>query len=73
MDPSHAAVPCPCSFPLVQNLHTRAHTQNTRALLMASWAPQLSLCNNIKRGFRMFVVTKQRRLEANQVRDAHIQ
>ena len=73
VDPSHAAVLCPCSSPLVQNLHTRAHTQNTHTLLTASWAPQLSLCNNIKHGFRMFVVTKQRRLEANQVHDAHIQ
>ena len=27
--PFHVAVPCPCSSPLVQNLHTRTHTECT--------------------------------------------
>lgn len=55
--------PCPCSSPCSKSTHAGAHTQNTRTLLTASRVPQLSLCNNIKHGFRMFPVTKQRRLK----------
>lgn len=61
----------PAHLLLFKNLHTRAHTEYTH-ITNGIKGTQLSLCNNIKHGFRMSLVTKQRSVETNEVRDAHI-